>query len=183
MVVDGTVYLPQAIKLAHEHGLMGLEFAAGIPGTIGGSVKMNAGTKNGELSSVLKWVKVVSPRGVEKFKREELGFSYRESHLPKDAFVLEAALALQAGEEAEIKDAKASLNHYLSYRNRTQPLNMPTLGSTFVNPRGDHAARLIENCGLKGFSVKGIEVSKKHANFLVNTGKEQLRMYWKSLPR
>jgi UDP-N-acetylmuramate dehydrogenase len=141
---------------------------AGIPGTVGGAVRMNAGSTLGETAGVLEAVTVVHRGGaVETLPAADLGLAYRTCHLPEGAIVASAVLrGLEVDPEAEQERIVAFLKH----RKATQPLDQPSCGSTFRNPPGDHAGRLIEAAGLKGMRVGGAEVSEKHANFIVNTG-------------
>lgn len=173
---DGnTVYAGAAygmIKLsvmAGKQGLTGLEFAGGIPGTVGGAVYMNAGAHGSDLSRVIKYAEVLLETGeLVRLGAKELGFSYRHSCLQgSQTIVTEAAFELEYGNREEIAAAMAT---YKERRLRTQPLQSPCAGSVFRNPEGQHAAKLIEEAGLKGFRVGGAEVSTLHANFIVNTG-------------
>ena len=154
---------------AAEAGLSGLEFASGIPGTVGGGVTMNAGAYNGEMSQVVKTVKALSPGGKEiVLSREEMDFSYRHSAVTeKNLIVTEATFELQPGDPATIRAKMSELN---ARRAEKQPLDVPSAGSTFKRPEGFFAAALIDQCGLKGFGVGGAQVSTKHAGFLVNNG-------------
>ena len=154
---------------AAEAGLSGLEFASGIPGTVGGGVTMNAGAYNGEMSQVVKTVKALSPGGKEiVLSREEMDFSYRHSAVTeKNLIVTEATFELQPGDPATIRAKMSELN---ARRAEKQPLDVPSAGSTFKRPEGFYAAALIDQCGLKGYSVGGARVSMKHAGFLVNSG-------------
>ncbi|WP_058301830.1 UDP-N-acetylmuramate dehydrogenase [Gorillibacterium timonense] len=155
--------------LAGKQGLTGLEFAGGIPGSVGGAVYMNAGAHGSDVSRILKEAEVVLEDGeVEVWTREDLLFRYRHSVLQERAgIVTEAVFALEPGDRKEIAGAMAT---YKDRRLRTQPLQLPCAGSTFRNPEGHHAAKLIEAAGLKGQRVGGAEVSTLHANFIINTG-------------
>ena len=161
---------------AAEAGLSGLEFASGIPGTVGGGVTMNAGAYNGEMSQVVKTVKALSPGGKEiVLSREEMDFSYRHSAVTeKNLIVTEATFELQPRDPATIR-AKMSELH--ARRAEKQPLDVPSAGSTFKRPEGFFAAALIDQCGLKGYSIGGARVSMKHAGFLVNTGTSSKDFY------
>ena len=154
---------------AAEAGLSGLEFASGIPGTVGGGVTMNAGAYEGEISQVLTRVKGVFPDGsAVELSREEMDFSYRHSAVTEKNFIVTAAeFSLQSGDSSAIRAKMAELN---AKRAEKQPLDLPSAGSTFKRPEGYYAAALIDQCGLKGYSVGGAKVSMKHAGFLVNTG-------------
>ncbi|WP_438433414.1 UDP-N-acetylmuramate dehydrogenase [Gorillibacterium sp. sgz500922] len=155
--------------LAGKEGLTGLEFAGGIPGSVGGAVYMNAGAHGSDVSRILKEAEVVLEDGsVETWNREDLLFRYRHSVLQeKPGIVTEAVFELGQGDRKEIAGAMAA---YKDRRLRTQPLQLPCAGSTFRNPEGHHAAKLIEQAGLKGQRVGGAEVSTLHANFIINTG-------------
>ena len=161
---------------AAEAGLSGLEFASGIPGTVGGGVTMNAGAYNGEMSQVVKTVKALSPGGKEiVLSREEMDFSYRHSAVTeKNLIVTEATFELQPGDPATIRAKMSELN---ARRAEKQPLDVPSAGSIFKRPEGFFAAALIDQCGLKGYSIGGARVSMKHAGFLVNTGNSSKDFY------
>ena len=161
---------------AAEAGLSGLEFASGIPGTVGGGVTMNAGAYNGEMSQVVKTVKALNPGGEEIIlSREEMDFSYRHSAVTeKNIIVTEVTFELQPGDPAQIRAKMSELN---ARRAEKQPLDVPSAGSTFKRPEGFFAAALIDQCGLKGYSVGGARVSMKHAGFLVNTGTSSKDFY------
>ena len=154
---------------AAEAGLSGLEFASGIPGTVGGGVTMNAGAYDGEMSQVVTRVKGICPDGkAAELSREEMNFSYRHSVIQeKDLIVTEVEFELREGDPAAIRAKMSELN---ARRAEKQPLDVPSAGSTFKRPQGYYAAALIDQCGLKGYSVGGAQVSMKHAGFLVNTG-------------
>ncbi|MED1916188.1 UDP-N-acetylmuramate dehydrogenase [Brevibacillus sp. NPDC058079] len=160
------------IRLAVETGKMGLtgmEFAGGIPGTVGGAVYMNAGAHGSDLSRILIDAEILFENGESKvLSNEELSFSYRTSLLQKQkGIVLEARFQLRMGDSKEIA---ATLAANKERRRNTQPLQMPCAGSVFRNPPNDHAGRLIEAAGLKGYQVGGAQVSEKHSNFIVNCG-------------
>jgi UDP-N-acetylmuramate dehydrogenase len=150
---------------AAKHGLTGIEGLVGIPGTIGGAVRMNAGT-DVEIGDVIDRVEVVvAGEKLQTFTRPQ--FAYRRSTLDRRAVVCAAEIDLAAGDAREIQ---AELRKRIDRRNATQPLELPNSGSIFRNPPGDHAARLIETAGCKGWSVGHAQVSQKHANFIVNLG-------------
>ncbi|KMZ40174.1 MULTISPECIES: UDP-N-acetylmuramate dehydrogenase [Bacillales] len=160
------------IRLAVETGKMGLtgmEFAGGIPGTVGGAVYMNAGAHGSDLSRILIDAEILFENGESKvLSNEELSFSYRTSLLQKQkGIVLEARFQLRTGDRKEIA---ATLAVNKERRRNTQPLQMPCAGSVFRNPPNDHAGRLIEAAGLKGYQIGGAQVSEKHSNFIVNCG-------------
>lgn len=150
-------------------GISGLEFAYGIPGTVGGALIMNAGTNIGEMKDVVEWVTGVTPEGETiRLRNEEIGFRYRSSNFPKGSLLLETGLRLREGNKSEIyKKMKSSQKR----RKETQPLSFPSAGSIFKNPPGDYAGRIIDSLGLKGFAVGDAQVSTKHANFIVNCGR------------
>lgn len=155
--------------LSGRYGLTGLEFAGGIPGSVGGAVYMNAGAHGSDVSRIIKSAEIVLDTGeLVSYSAEEMAFAYRHSVLHhRKGVVIEATFGLHYEERREIAAALAT---FKDRRRRTQPLQMPCAGSVFRNPIGDHAARLIEASGLKGYRVGGAEVSLKHANFIVNTG-------------
>jgi UDP-N-acetylmuramate dehydrogenase len=155
--------------LAGKEGLTGLEFAGGIPGSVGGAVYMNAGAQGSDVSRILKQADIVLDNGeLVTWSRDELQFRYRHSLLhERRGIVTEAVFELAYGDRKEIAAAMAT---YKDRRLRTQPLQLPTAGSTFRNPENNHAARLIEEAGLKGFRVGKAEISTQHANFIINTG-------------
>ena len=159
-------------KLAIETsslGLEGLEFATGIPGLVGASIAMNAGAYNSSMSSVVSSVLVLnSDFEYVTMEASELDFSYRDSILKKKKYyIVSAKLKLAQGDKQEIMERVSKRR---VKRLETQPLDMPSAGSVFRNPPGMHAGKLIEDLGLKGFSIGGALVSEKHANFIVNTG-------------
>lgn len=161
-------------RLATEVGaqeLTGLEFAQGIPGTLGGAIYMNAGAYEGEMSQVLEAVSAydVTNRKVLSFTRDQLELGYRTSIFTKhpDWIILGAIFSLEYGEGQEIF---AKMGDLAKRRREKQPLDKPSAGSTFKRPEGYFAAKLIDDCGLKGLSVGGAQVSEKHAGFVVNTG-------------
>lgn len=155
--------------LAGKEGLTGLEFAGGIPGSVGGAVYMNAGAHGSDVSRLFQSADIVWEDGNEAtLNGEQMRFSYRHSVLQeRRGIVTRAAFLLEQGDRKEIAAAMAS---YKDRRRRTQPLQQATAGSVFRNPPGDHAARLIEAAGLKGAREGGAEVSPIHANFIVNLG-------------
>lgn len=152
---------------ALEAGLAGFEFAAGIPGSLGGACVMNAGAYGGEMKDVLLSVTVLTPEGeVLAIPREELELGYRTSIIEKKHYlVLEAVIELQKGDPEEIK---AVMDDLRQRRIDKQPLEYPSAGSTFKRPEGYFAGKLIQDAGLKGFQVGGAQVSEKHAGFVIN---------------
>ena len=178
--LDGTVLLAPAGKklsavcaAACAAGLTGLEFAYGIPGSVGGAVYMNAGAYGGEMKDRLLWVEYLAPTGeIVRLEGEQMGLSYRHSRFMEEGMqgscIVRAAFGLQRGEKAAIQ---SEMERILNQRRQKQPLEYPSAGSTFKRPQGAFAAQLIDECGLKGFTVGGAQVSKKHAGFVINTGK------------
>jgi len=150
-------------------GLTGLEFAGGIPGSVGGAVYMNAGAHGSDVSRILSSAEVVSENGeIAVWNNEDLQYAYRHSALQgKRAIVTEATFQLAHGNRREIA---ATLAAYKERRNRTQPMTAACAGSVFRNPPGHHAAKLIEEAGLKGLTIGGAQISTLHANFIVNNG-------------
>lgn len=178
--LDGTVLLSPAGKklsavcaAACAAGLTGLEFAYGIPGSVGGAVYMNAGAYGGEMKDRLLWVEYLAPTGeIVRLEQEQMGLSYRHSCFMEEGMqgscIVRAAFGLQRGEKAAIQ---SEMDRILNQRRQKQPLEYPSAGSTFKRPQGAFAAQLIDQCGLKGFTVGGAQVSEKHAGFVINTGK------------
>lgn len=178
--LDGTVLLAPAGKklsavcaAACAAGLTGLEFAYGIPGSVGGAVYMNAGAYGGEMKDRLLWVEYLAPTGeIVRLEGEQMGLSYRHSRFMEEGMegscIVRAAFGLQRGEKAAIQ---SEMDRILNQRRQKQPLEYPSAGSTFKRPQGAFAAQLIDECGLKGFTVGGAQVSEKHAGFVINTGK------------
>jgi len=163
---DAGVSLSRFVDFCVQRGLKGVETLAGIPGTIGGAVIMNAGAWGGEISEYLVDAEVIRSGRVLRLKKDEIGFAYRSSGLA-GCIVLEATFMLSPGDKAEIMKIRRDL---LIKRNSTQPMNYPSSGSMFKNPPGTHAAKLIEGAGLKGTRRGNAQISEKHANFIVNLG-------------
>ena len=161
--------LAKTAVFAKNHALTGLEFAHGIPGTLGGGVYMNAGAYGGELKQIVESVTILTMDGEEKtLFGEECGFGYRTSVYQKlPCVIVRAVLRLQTGEPDAIGQTMRTL---MEKRKASQPLELPSAGSTFKRPEGYFAGPLIERAGLKGCGFGGAEVSKKHAGFVVNTG-------------
>ena len=170
LLAESGVPLARLADFACRQGLTGLEFAHGIPGTVGGGVCMNAGAYGGELKQVVSGVSALFPEeGVKFLTGEELAFGYRRSFLTEhpEAVVLYAVFRLSAGDPEAIRETQRSL---MARRRASQPLEWPSAGSTFQRPEGHFAGTLIEQCGLKGLGVGGAQVSEKHAGFLINRG-------------
>ena len=163
------VTMTRAAVFAANHGLTGMEFAHGIPGTVGGGVYMNAGAYGGEISQICESVQVMDLQGnVRTLDKDELDFSYRHSILTKtNDIIISAVFRLQPG---NVYDIRSKMKDLMSRRTASQPLDMPSAGSAFKRPEGYYAAALIEQAGLKGLRVGGAEVSCKHAGFIVNSG-------------
>ena len=163
------VTMSRAAVFAANLGLSGLEFAHGIPGTIGGGIYMNAGAYGGEISQVCDRVEVMDRQGNPRWLRNaEMGFSYRRSVLETaDDLVIAAEFTLTPAEPEAIK---ARMKELIGKRSASQPLNLPSAGSAFKRPKGGYAAALIDQAGLKGFRVGNAGISEKHAGFAVNLG-------------
>lgn len=161
------VKLSKMAKQAMEHALTGLEFAAGIPGTVGGALVMNAGAYGGEMKDVLVSAVLLTREGnVVKKKAEELELGYRTSRIPSEGLtVLEAEFELRPGNKDKILQL---MNELAAKRREKQPLEYPSAGSTFKRPEGYFAGKLIEDAGLRGFQVGGAQVSEKHCGFVIN---------------
>ena len=163
------VTMTRAAVFAANHGLSGLEFAHGIPGTVGGGVYMNAGAYGGEICQVCESVTVMDPDGtLRQLSNEEMKFSYRHSLLEETAgIVVSAVFRLIPGATEEIR---AKMKELMGKRSASQPLDLPSAGSAFKRPVGGYAAALIDEAGLKGFQIGNAAVSQKHAGFVVNLG-------------
>lgn len=177
ITVQSGAMLAAVARTAYQTGLTGLEFASGIPGTIGGAVVMNAGAYGGEMKNVLKEVTVLTKEGevlVIPAKALELG--YRTSVIPKNEWiVLGAVLQLKKGDQEQIL---ARMEELKEQRITKQPLDLPSAGSTFKRPEGYFAGKLIMDAGLRGFTVGGAQVSEKHCGFVVNRGNATAADVW-----
>jgi UDP-N-acetylmuramate dehydrogenase len=151
----------------HALGLVGMEFVAGIPGTLGGALAMNAGTRLGEMKDVVRRVEVATPDGAGFLDAAALGFAYRTCRLPPGSVATRIEFALHGGDVAA---SERAMQDDREKRRRSQPLDRPNFGSTFRNPPGDFAGRLVEAVGLKGHRIGGALWSDVHANFVVNAG-------------
>lgn len=176
LIIDGThmtigagTLLSKAASEAVQTGLSGLEFAAGIPGTLGGAMVMNAGAYGGEMKDVVVSAKVLTREGeVLDLDVKELDLSYRHSCIPEKGYiVLSATVLLTPKETSEIR---AEMDDYKNRRIEKQPLEYPSAGSTFKRPEGHFAGKLIQDAGLKGYTVGGAQVSEKHSGFVINIG-------------
>ncbi|MGZ8094834.1 MAG: UDP-N-acetylmuramate dehydrogenase [Methylosarcina sp.] len=170
----GMVYVEAGVPCAHvarfcgERGLVGAEFLAGIPGTLGGALKMNAGAFGGETWEIVQNVEMIDASGQVALKhKDEFSIGYRSVKGHDKEWFLAANLLLNSG---DTEASQRKIKELLEKRNKTQPTSQPSCGSVFKNPPGDYAARLIEITGLKGYAIGGACVSTKHANFIVNTG-------------
>lgn len=161
------VLMPRLAIYAGENQGSGLEFAGGIPGSVGGGVRMNAGAYGGELGDKIVWVEYLDQTGqLHRRSKEECDFRYRHSIFCENPwFITRAAFQLEKGNGKTIRQTMAELNQK---RREKQPLEYPSAGSTFKRPQGHFAAALIDQCGLKGFTVGGAQVSEKHAGFVIN---------------
>ncbi len=168
--VGGGYPLIKLSTLLSRQGLAGLEFASGIPGSVGGAVYMNAGAHNSEISNILTKTRILFENGtIDWLTNNEMEFSYRTSVLQRKrpGIVLEAEFQLQAGEREEII---SSMQKNKDYRRETQPWNHPCAGSIFRNPIPYFAGNLIEKAGLRGYKIGGAQISEMHGNFIINTG-------------
>lgn len=169
IVAQAGVLLSQVAKIAYEHGLTGMEFASGIPGTVGGAVVMNAGAYGGEMKQIVTMVKVVSREGeTMELENETMEFGYRTSVIRNQSFIVtEVTFELENGEKEAIK---AKMDELAVKRREKQPLEYPSAGSTFKRPEGYFAGKLIMDAGLRGFQIGGARVSDKHCGFVINAG-------------
>ncbi len=163
------VHLIKLCRFAQQNALSGLEFAYGIPATVGGAIYMNAGAYDGEMKDVLLSTENLTQTGEQvTLTASELDFSYRHSRYSStDDIILSARFKLKKGEAEQIKE---KMDGFLSRRKEKQPLNYPNVGSVFKRPPGNYAGTLIQTCGLKGEKIGGAKVSTKHSGFIVNTG-------------
>ena len=156
-------------RFALENSLGGLEFAYGIPGTVGGAVYMNAGAYGGEIKNVIQSARAADSDGnISEFSKEEMELSYRTSVFQRrNSIITKAVFKLHKAEKSEIE---ARMNELMARRKEKQPLEYPNAGSTIKRPQGQFAGKLIQDCGLKGVSIGGAQVSEKHSGFVINTG-------------
>jgi len=178
-IFDSGVSLAQCCRIIGDAGYTGMEFAVGIPGSLGGAVYMNAGAYDGEMKDAVVSVEVMTRSGeIKTLGREELQFAYRHSALQaSDVIVLEVKLHVRAGDKVAIQ---TKMDDFSQRRVSKQPLDMPSAGSTFKRPEGHFVGKMVEESGLKGFRIGGAEVSVKHAGFIVNadraTAKDVLQL-------
>jgi UDP-N-acetylmuramate dehydrogenase len=173
VLAEAGASLAALLSFAVDEGLTGLEFAAGIPGTVGGAVRMNAGTSAGETGDVVESVTLLAPGGELVTKgRDAMGFGYRTSSVQEGHVVVEVRFVLRRDEKARIK---ARVKQLSEARKQRQPLGLPNAGSMFKNPQEESAGKLIEEAKLKGRRVGDAQVSERHANFIVNLGKATAR--------
>ncbi|MBI4042379.1 MAG: UDP-N-acetylmuramate dehydrogenase [Deltaproteobacteria bacterium] len=167
--LSAALALPRLLNLALERGWGGVEFLAGIPGTVGGAVAMNAGTRLGEFGDVVESVEILAVEGrFIHLPAEDLFFSYRHCELPAGSAVISAEISLYA--HPDPREMRAKTAEYMQYRRESQPLSKPNCGSVFKNPPGYKAGALIEECGLKGQRIGDAQISDLHGNFIVNLG-------------
>ena len=168
ITVGAGAMLARLVNEALSRELTGLEFAVGIPGTVGGAVSMNAGSREEWIGTVVRDVVTYKPGvGIRHYGHGDVTWGYRVTSLPRDEIILEATLHLEPGKKADIR---AKMERSLALRRRTQPIGSASCGSVFRNPANMSVGKMIEDCGLKGFSVGGAEVSNLHANFIINKG-------------
>ncbi len=168
LAVGAALSMARAVDQCAAAGIAGLEFLAGIPGSIGGGVRMNAGTREGDISRVLTEIELVDADGkVRRVPRDKLVYRYRGLVYDGPFVITEVRLALRRGDAAQIA---AAVQKIIAWRRGRHPYELPSAGSTFKNPEGQFAGELIERAGLKGTRIGGAQVSEKHANFLVNLG-------------
>ena len=164
----GGVGKAQLLSWSIKEGLTGLEFSSGVPGSIGGGIYMNAGTKYGCYGDILRELRLFDfQNGANTFTRDQFHFGYREQTAVKESLVLWASFELKPGISENIQ---REVNRIILERAEKQPLEYPSCGSTFKNPEGYSAGRLIERAGLKGLTIGGAQISEKHANFILNKG-------------
>ena len=168
LVAGCGVLLSNLVQAAYKNGLSGLEFAVGIPGTLGGALFMNAGSGKEWIGSIVESLTVLRPgEGLVRMQGSDLPWQYRSSGLASNNIIVESSLRVTPGHVGQIRARMEALRRK---RNKTQPLTKPSAGSVFRNPENDSAGRMIEALGLKGFTIGGAQVSEMHANFIINTG-------------
>lgn len=167
ILAEAGVALIHVSQVARDHALTGLEFACGIPGSVGGAIYMNAGAYGGEVSEVVEWVEVVTPTGdIKRLPGDDLDFAYRHSRIQETGdLVIDVCFKLAPGNQQAIASRMQELT---ALRESKQPLEYPSCGSVFKRPEGHFTGKLIQDAGLQGFQIGGAQVSKKHAGFIVN---------------
>ncbi len=167
-VVGAGVRLSTLCRECAERGLSGIEFAAGIPATVGGAVYMNAGAYGSEMKDVVEGVEVIGRRGKKGFiPKADIGFAYRHTELPEDAVIVNVHMKFRRADRKAIEER---MKEFRKRRDKTTPIGLPSAGSIFKNPEGMAAGKLIEEAGLKGVSSGDAKISEVHANYIVNTG-------------
>jgi UDP-N-acetylmuramate dehydrogenase len=160
--------LAKMVSVCTERGLTGVEFASGIPGTLGGAVIMNAGAYGHEMKDVVEGVEILDRKGKKGFlSRSDLNFSYRSSDIPEGSVVVRVHLSFEKKDPGEIKKR---IKNYTEKRKRTSDIRLPNAGSVFKNPRGHIAGKLVEEAGLKGVRSGDVKISEVHGNYIVNLG-------------
>jgi len=168
LYAEAGVGMPRLVEVAAEGGREGLEGLVGVPGNLGGALMMNAGTREGEIGAVVHSVTFVDRDGrLLTWPKEKIGFAYRESGFPKGTVILSARLDLTPSSPEKVRE---KIDRLREKRIKTQPLNVPNVGSIFKNPKGGYAAAYIEEAGLKDVRVGKARISPRHANFIVNEG-------------
>ena len=168
LLAGGGLGIPELLSVCRRESFAGLEFLAGIPGTVGGAVAMNAGAWGQEIEGLVRDLEILTPQADFTVQdRSTLTFLYRSLAIPEGSIIVKVAFILKQGSPERINQNMAD---YRAQRRQTQPLDAASAGSVFKNPPGDHAAILIEGVGLKGKRIGGAMISPKHANFIVNTG-------------
>jgi len=169
IVADSGVRLASLCRACADNGLTGMEWSAGIPGTLGGALHMNAGANGGEIGQFTEWVTIVTLDGeLQTLRRDEIGFSYRSSSFQEmDCIIARAGLRLEEATQSEVHEKICGV---IESRCQKQPVAMPSAGCVFKRPTNDYAGRLLDEAGAKGMRVGGAVVSHKHANFIVNDG-------------
>ncbi|MBI1909757.1 MAG: UDP-N-acetylmuramate dehydrogenase [Deltaproteobacteria bacterium] len=168
LTAEAGLFVPKLVEWTASQGLTGLEPLIGVPGSLGGAIAMNAGTRQGEIGSLVEEVTGLTKEGEEvRIPKSKLEFKYRSSKIPRGVVILSAILKLEKGERTEIENR---IREFKEYRLKTQPLNYPNLGSVFKNPLPGFAGQMIEEAGLKEVRIGNARISPKHANFIINEG-------------
>lgn len=168
IVAGGAALLSTVVQEAMRNDLSGLEFAVGTPGTVGGAVRMNAGSREEWMGSVVDSVVLITPEaGIQRVPASSITWEYRHTDIPADAVIAECEISMKESDPLLIR---GRMEASMARRKKSQPLGLPSCGSVFKNPEGASAAKMIDDLGLKGTSIGGAQVSDVHANFIVNTG-------------